>query len=238
VLSAAKNVLAGVRVPRCALLTLAVFGLLVVGGQGQASADPTALPANDGGGFGVIRGPADPEEYFWVIDLSENQELRQVDERTVAAYYTDNEHIAFRISAGAAHDAEGSSVPTSLVVSGADVVTRIIHHRAGDPAAGGAPFFYPITDGVGWEGGFQTHYIDMPDEPKPPVPVSAPAPPCIVPGLRGRSLATDRLRLARAGCTLGKVRGQRSRTARVVKQDLPAGTALPAGAKVSVKLAG
>ena len=234
--SAARNVLARGRLSRCALLTLGVFVLLGFGSSVSASAEPSELPTYNGGGFTAIKGPSDPEEYSWVVSLGEDQELRQIDERTAAVYYTDGVHVAFGISAGAAHDAEGSSVPTTLVVSGADVVTRIIHHRAGNPSAGGVSFVYPVTDGAGWEGGFHTIYVDMPDESLPDELAGQTAPGCVVPDLKGWSLKADRKKLKRAGCTLGKVRGQRSRTARIVRQDLGTGTVLPAGASVSVKL--
>jgi hypothetical protein len=240
VLSVAKNVLAGVRVPRCALLTLGLFALLVVSGSSSASAEPAGLLVYAGSTtFPQINGPSGPEEYSWEVQLHDEQELKQIDERHALVYEEagEEEHTAFSIVAEPARDAAGATVPTTLTVSAADVITLSVHHRAGNSAAGGSSFRYPVTPGEGFEVGFSTVYVDIPDEPKPVDPTSRPAA-CIVPSLKGRSLKTDRTRLRRAGCTLGKVRGQRSRTARVVKQDLPTGSALPAGAKVSVKLAG
>ena len=128
-------------------------------------------------------------------------------------------------------------MPTTLAVVSDDVITLTVHHRAGNPAAGGAPFVYPITSGAGWEGGFQTQYVDIPDELKPDL-ATDPIPGCIVPALKGWSLKADRKKLRRAGCRLGEVRGTRSKTAKVVRQHPRPGTALAAGAEVSVKLAG
>lgn len=59
---------------------------------------------------------------------------------------------------------------------------------------------------------------------------------CIVPKLKGKTLKADRKRLRKAGCALGKVRGERYRGAKVKKQTRPPGTVLPPGAKVGVKL--
>ena len=69
-----------------------------------------------------------------------------------------------------AHDAVGKSVPTTLEVSPPNVVTLTVHHRAGNPAAGGAPFTYPIFEGSGWEGGFSTFEVTVP--PSEPAGVS------------------------------------------------------------------
>jgi hypothetical protein len=182
--------------------------------------------------FATIHSPADPEDYCWEVELGEEQELRWVDDQHAEVIYTDGEHVAVTITATEAHDAEGSAVPTSIAVSGGNVITLTVHHRAGNPAAGGAAFDYPITQGVGWEGGFHTYEIQMPPAA---VVVQAPAS-CVVPGLLGRKLKENRLRLRTAGCKLGKVRGERRRGARVVKQSREAGSVLAAGARVAVKL--
>jgi hypothetical protein len=115
-------------------------------------------------GFPMINGPADPEEFSWEVVLDEGQELESIDDQHAQVYYTEGHHPAFGISAVAAHDADGSSVPTSLSVSGGDVITLTVHHRAGDPAKGGAPFDYPIIAGSGWEGGFQTVVVSGPPD--------------------------------------------------------------------------
>jgi IPT/TIG domain/PASTA domain len=57
---------------------------------------------------------------------------------------------------------------------------------------------------------------------------------CIVPNLKGKSLKATRKSLTRAKCKLGKVKGQKSTTAKVVKQNPKSGRALAPGAKVNV----
>ena len=131
-----------------------------------AAADP--LPPYEGMSFPEISGPSAPEDYSWKVQLEEDQELRQVDERDAVVYFTDGEHVAFSIRAADAHDAVGKSVPTTLEVSSPNVVTLTVHHRAGNPAAGGVPFTYPILEGAGWEGGFSTFEVSMP--PREPLP--------------------------------------------------------------------
>jgi hypothetical protein len=61
---------------------------------------------------------------------------------------------------------------------------------------------------------------------------------CIVPKLKGMSLKTDRKKLAKAGCRVGKVTGKKSKRAKVKKQSIKAGKVLAAGSKVNVGLAG
>lgn len=224
--------------PSCLALLASSLFLLLSAGSVPAVADSPELPAYDGGmTFARIDGPTGPEEYSWAVQLHGEQELKQIDDRSAVVIYADGEHTAFGIVAEPAHDAVGSTVPTTLVVSGTNVVTLTVHHRAGNPAAGGSPFVYPITAGRGWEGGFQTQYVDIPDEPRPDESGREAIPSCVVPGLKGMSLKADRWRLRQAGCRLGAVRGRRSRSAKVVKQDVRVGTVLVAGSEVSVKLA-
>jgi S-formylglutathione hydrolase FrmB len=59
---------------------------------------------------------------------------------------------------------------------------------------------------------------------------------CRVPKLVGATLKRSRKRLRGAHCKLGKVRGRRARSSRVVRQHPKPGRRLPAGAKVTVKL--
>ncbi|HEU5252076.1 MAG TPA: hypothetical protein VFU16_01965 [Solirubrobacterales bacterium] len=129
-----------------------------------------------------------------------------------------------------AHDAAGATVPTTLSVTQPNVITLTVHHRAGNPEAGGSPFVYPITAGVGWDGGFQSHFIAMPAEQ------AAPPPRCTVPDLTGRTLRAARNILHRARCKLGPVRGERRRGARVVKQYRLAGKSLPDWTGVGVRV--
>lgn len=199
-----------------------------------------SLPAYGGAmTFQSIQGPDGPEEFSWVVGLDEEQELRAIDDRHAAVYYTDPEHLAFGIEAVAAHDAIGTTVPTTLSVTQPNVITLIVHHSAGNPAAGFGPFDYPVDAGAGWEGGFQSHEIDGPPSPVAPqvAPLAEPeAPRCTVPELTGRTLKASHRQLRRAHCKLGEVRGERSRGARVAKQFRPPGRSLPDGTEVGVKL--
>ncbi len=61
---------------------------------------------------------------------------------------------------------------------------------------------------------------------------------CVVPKLKGKTLKADRKALRRAGCRLGKVRGEKTKGAKVKRQSTRVGTLLPPGAKIGVKLAG
>ncbi|HSS42053.1 MAG TPA: hypothetical protein VLK37_05805 [Solirubrobacterales bacterium] len=202
-----------------------------------ASAEP--LPPYDGGmSFHEIQGPEGPEEFSWEVKLGEEEELRQVDDRHAAVYYTGEEHIAFSIEATSAHDAEGTSVPTTLAVTEPNVITLTVHHRAGNPAAGGAPFDYPVLAGAGWEGGFMTEQVVLIETNRqgPSAPQGQQAPPtCVVPDLTGRTLRGSRKILHRAHCQLGLVRGERRREARVTEQYRQVGKVLPAWAAVDVK---
>lgn len=190
---------------------------------------------NDGGQrFSQINGPQDPEDFCFEVQLGEEQEMRQIDDRHVGVFYNTGQQ-SFVITAEEAADVEGASVPTTLALTGMDEITLTVHHREGNPRAGGAPFHYPITAGSGWEGGFQTTTVNMPPptEQKTNPPISSPVPTCEVPFLQGRTLRAAKRALRRAGCALGPVR---SYGAKVVKQYRPTGKVLPAGTEVGVKL--
>lgn len=236
--SAARNVLEGgtrLRLAGQFLGILFLFGILAVG-SGSATADAPEPPSYDGTMmFPAIGGTLDPEEYSWRVTLGEEMELRAIDDQQAGVYFTEGDLLGFTVSAVPAHDADGSSVPTTLAVSDEDVVTLTVHHRAGDPTTG-APFEYPVKGGDRWDG-FQPAYGPSAE----PLPVaeavqSQSDPGCVVPRLGGRSLKASRAKLRQVGCALGKIRGGWSRTARIIKQGVAPGTLLPAGARVSVKL--
>jgi len=183
-----------------------------------------AVPLYDGGmTFQSIQGPESPEDYTWEVNLGEEQELRAVDDRHAAVYYTDTEHVAFQIEATPAHDAEGVAVPTTLAVTQPNVITLTVHHRS-------ATFDYPVTQGVGWEGGFKTEptVVIEPNREGPP-------PTCVVPDLSNRTLRASRRILHRAHCKLGRVRGERRREVRVTQQYRLAGRMLPVWTAVDVR---
>lgn len=243
--NAIRLALAGV----LALVLCLVIGLL---GAYQARAD--LAPFDGAMTFPMIQDPSGPEDYSWEVQLADNQVLEQIDDQTAVVYYIRDHTTAFGITAEPAHDAIGTKVPTTLSVSGGDVVTLTVHHRAGNPKAGGALFDYPIVAGEGWEGGFSTVYVvGPPDEaelrelrerqereaeeagrPK------AAATGCVVPRLKGRSLGASRRRLAKAGCKLGSVtRGKKggfAKAARVMSQSPRPGVVLSEPSAVDLKL--
>jgi hypothetical protein len=186
--------------------------------------------------FPAITGPEGPEDYCFEVTLSEEQELQQIDDQTVQVFESGG-FPSFTITAEKAHDAEGATVPTTLAKTDRNVVTLTVHHREGNPAAGGAPFDYPVVGGAGWEGGFQTFEVQMPPATEQTAPPQPPAPQCNVPALQGRTLRAARRALQHANCRLGPIRGEHRRGAKVVKQYRRYGAVLPAGAEIGVKLA-
>lgn len=198
-----------------------------------AAALAQPLPVYDGAmTFQSIQGPEDPEEFSWEMNLGEEEELRAIDERHAAVFYTNPAHFAFEIEATSAHDAEGATVPTTLTVTQPNIVTLVVHHRS-------APFIYPVTQGAGWEGGLQSVEIEgPPDESQVAYPPTREIlePHCIVPDLTGRSLRASRKIAHAAHCRLGAVRGERRREAHVVKQYRRYGNSLPIWTRVDVKV--
>jgi hypothetical protein len=221
---------------------LAVF-VSACAGFAAAGAAAEPVPLYDGTmTFQSIQGPDGPEEFLWELNLGPAEELRQMDDQHAAVYYTDaEEHLAFSITAEPAH-AEGATVPTTIVVTQPNLLTLLVHHRDGNPMAGGDPFEYPILSGAGWDGGFQSVRIEgPPDESqlaRPPISgtVEPLSPRCVVPDLSGRTLWASRKILHRARCKLGRVRGERSRAAHVAKQYRLAGQSLAAWTAVDVKV--
>lgn len=182
-----------------------------------------ALPSYEGGQmFPIIHGAVDPEEYSWEVELGDEQELEQVDDQ-LAVVKSKTGAVAWSINATPAHDAEGAAVPTALAVTQPNIVTLTVHHVD-------AGFRYPISAGEGYETGFATVTVVMPPGEQPPA-----EPTCTVPDLGGRTLRASRKLLHRAGCKLGRVRGERNREARVVRQYRLAGKSLPAWTAVDVK---
>lgn len=198
-----------------------------------ASAEP--LPPYDGAmAFANIQGPDGPEEFSWEVKLDDESELRAIDDTHAGVFWVGTETLAITITAQLAHDADGANVPTTLAVTQPNIITLTVHHRAGNSAAGGAPFDYPVIAGAGYEGGFQQYTVEMPPptEQAPPQPVLR----CTVPDLAGLTLRATLRQLRRSNCGLGEVRGERLRGARVVKQFRRAGRSLPVGTQVGVKL--
>lgn len=219
---------------------------------GVARAD--SLPPYDGAmSFPEIKGPSDPQDFSWQVTLSEGQALQQLDDQTAVVYYERGLEPAFLITAEPAHDAVGTNVPTTLAVSGSDVITLTVHHRDGNPLAGGAPFAYPIVAGSGWEGGFQTEVVIGPldeaelralrelHEREAQEAISHQEEPeaCVVPKLKGKSLKAAKTQLRLAHCrpgTLGGKRGKRLGSAKVIRERPRSGVVLSPGSAVDLTL--
>jgi hypothetical protein len=230
----------------CALVT---SGAVAVAPAAAEEGDsPPIRPISEGGfSFPDIQGPTAPEEYpLQYAELDPELTMRQVDDQTIVVEYVKQGVEAFSIKAKPAHDADGAAVPTSVRLSEDEegfVVTEIVHPRAGNPAAGGAPFVYPVSGGSGWLGGYYAVAFEM-NEPRPPTSTEPTAPaiptPCTVPSLRGLSLRAAKARLRAAHCSIGQVRlatGATAAKGKVAKQFRAAGAELVAGAPVAVKLA-
>jgi hypothetical protein len=136
------------RLNRARRIALAAVLLALAVGAAPASADPgTPLPTYDGAmSYPAITEPPSPEEYSWRVALNPGQSLKLDDPQHAEVDY-EGGVTAMVIVPEPAHDANGAAVPTSLAVSEEDVITLIVHHRAGNPAAGGAPFAYPVSSG-------------------------------------------------------------------------------------------
>jgi hypothetical protein len=237
-----------------ALSCLLIAGLVIASGSAAAeSGDAAPLRSLSDGGldFPTIIGPEAPEEYpFQVEGFAPEVVLRQIDDQLIVGEYVEGGVRSASFEAVAAHDADGATVPTTLTLGEDEVITLTVHYKAGNPAAGGAPFVFPITDGVGWSGGFFTGTVQMINpfaeaerkvveanpaaHPEPP-----PAPTCKVPTLRGYSLRGAKNRLRVAHCGLGAVHlaaGATLGKGKVVKQFHPAGARLVEGSPVAVKL--
>jgi sugar lactone lactonase YvrE len=131
----------------------------------QPGVDQIVRPLDDGGMiFEAIREESAPREYSYEIHLEEEQFLRPVDAQHAEVYYAEGDQPAFGITAEPAHDAVGTAVPTTLSVTGRDVITLTVHLNEGP---GGQPFVYPVVAGTGWEGGFTTIVVEM-NNPTPP----------------------------------------------------------------------
>lgn len=136
-----------------------IEGNAVVSANTGNESDTTVRPLNEGGMiFTAIRDESAPENYSYRVELAEEQELKQIDDQHAEVYYA-GFGPAFAISAVAAHDAIGTTVPTTLSVDGPDIVTLHVHYK---PASGAEPFVFPVVAGTGWQGGFQQTEVEMP----------------------------------------------------------------------------
>lgn len=211
------------------LVCTALMGALAM----ATSASASELPPYGGMmSFPRIISSSSPEDYSWRVELGEEMELKSIDESEAGVFFSDGT-MAMSIWAPSLHDDAGSPVPTSLSVTPPDTITFSVHHLAGNPAAGGAPFVYPISD----REKLDTTYTPVID----PNPTTEPPPPptCHVPRLRNESLKAARKKLEGAHCALGRVKrggGRPVMAGRVVKQFPRRGAELAAGGTVSVRL--
>lgn len=242
-----------IRTLRSARFLTSLFVLLGVIGVGSASAlaDPTPLPVFNGSlAFPSIESPSGPEEFSWEVPLSaggvSEQELQAIDDQTAGVYYTKVHQLSYTIYAESAHDATGATVPTSLKVSEGKVLTLIVHHRDGNPAAGGAPFVYPILAGEGYETQYSPAVVlGSLTEPEKAAPSKTPETPvsndCLVPKLQSKTLKASKKRLENADCKLGEVRklkGATAKTGKVSRQNPPPGAVRAPGTAVKITLSG
>jgi NHL repeat len=131
----------------------------------SSNVDSVIRPLYDGAmTFQAIRNSSGPEAFSWEVQLESGQELKSIDQQHAVVDYAGG-YPAFGLSAVAAHDATGASVPTTLTVSEGKIITLAVeHHKAAEE---GHPYIYPIIAGVGWEGGFQTYSVEMPPPESP-----------------------------------------------------------------------
>lgn len=114
------------------------------------------------------------------------------------------------------------------------------HERAGSPTIG-AGFSSPANGSLDLDGNpreFDGH-TDIGAYEFVPQPAPPSAPDCVVPKLKGRSLAKVRALLAAAHCTLGKVKKPKHKARKhliVKSQSLSPGTVLSNGASVTIRL--
>jgi hypothetical protein len=215
----------------CAVIASLAVAVAPAAAEGGGAGE---LPVYDGVMLPrAIQGPGDPEEYSYRVELAPRQALVEVDETESEVRYEDG-LVALTISPEPAHDATGAAVPTTLRVSGGDVLTHVVHHQEGNPAADEAPFVYPITAGPGSDGGSETVIVKgPPDEkeiaeefriaeeirrieglirevspaatPDQPNFAAAPRAPCVVPSVQGLGLRAAKARLRAAHCAIGQV---------------------------------
>lgn len=133
----------------------------------QPNVDLVTRPLYDGTQtFMAIRDPSAPSEFSWKVWLDSDQELKAIDSQHAQVRYKNGGPLAFSITATEAHDAVGTTVPTTLTVSDADTLTLTVHHAGGPP--GGGSFVYPVVGGAGWQGGFQTYTVEIEEAAEEP----------------------------------------------------------------------
>jgi NHL repeat len=142
-------------------------GISAISSNTGKTVDTIYRPIYDGAmTFQSIRTPTGTDEFSWTVNLRPGQSLEMADDRTAQVMSSVLEGPVFTITATEAHDAVGSTVPTTMSVSGS-AITLKVHHKAGNPAANNAPFVYPVIAGSGWEGGIVVHRVVGPPPSNP-----------------------------------------------------------------------
>ncbi len=133
----------------------------------------------------------------------------------------------------AGHDFEGatavkfgSTLASSFTVNSETAVTAVA-----PPSATPGPADITLTTAAGTTAINGVDRFTYTPAPSPPLTAS-----CTVPKLTGKRLKVAKKLLGKAECKLGKVKGHKSRSAKVTKQSAKPGTVLTAGSKVNVKI--
>ena len=128
-----------------------------VAGNTVGNVDTVIRPIFDGVlAFSSIRDKSAPESFSWEVQLSEGQRLKQTDPMDAEIVYEDGIR-AVLISAEKAHDAVGTSVPTTLSVTDGNILSLVVAHR-------NTSYVYPVVAGTGWEGGYSTEILAGPKD--------------------------------------------------------------------------
>ena len=134
--------------------------------------------------------------------------------------------VSFQFGKTAAYGSQTGSQPIEPTTTGAGFSAVV-----GGLAAGTTYHFRElITNAVATTLGADRVFTTSPTETQP---LPAPAQ-CLVPKLKGKKLKIAKKKLVKAGCTLGKVTGHKSKNAKVRKQSAKPGKILPLGSRVGV----
>jgi hypothetical protein len=126
----------------------------------------------------------------------------------------------------------GKAPATGFTVNSDNAITAV-----SPPSAQPGVVDITVTSAAGTTAGASAdRFSYLPVTPPNPVPTGTQPRNCIVPNLKGRSLKAGRRKLKKVDCKLGKVRGHKSKSAKVKKQSAKPSKVLPPGSKVNVTL--
>lgn len=122
-------------------------GVAGVSANTESEVDSVLRPEYNGAQtFQAIRSTSSPDSFSWTVKLTEGQKLQLVNPVQAEVLYEDGTR-SFLINAEQAHDATGTTVPTSLSVTGNILTLKVDHHSAS--------FVYPVIAGQGWEASYE-----------------------------------------------------------------------------------